>query len=286
MSGPTPPPPAARNRLNLIEQLSADAVASDYAGGGDAPRARSRRQQWVVVATAVGLAGFVLALGISSRVVDAPAVDGQRAALRERIAAATTAQDGLTGDLEQIRAQVEAARQANLEATAAGRLLAERIATLELVTGYAAATGPGVVVTLADRPERDGGDGIDAGDDLTKVLDSDIQTVVNGLWSTGAEAIAVNGQRLTAQSAIRSAAGAILVNYRPLTPPYAIEAIGPDSMEADFLASPAADDLRGLSERYGIGFDAEPADTLTLPAATTSLPDQATVIKGKEGDGS
>ena len=67
---------------------------------------------------------------------------------------------------------------------------------------------------------------------------------MNGLWSVGAEAIAVNGQRLTAQSAIRSAAGAILVNYRPLKPPYRVEAIGPPDL---------ADAVRGDPGCPGVG---------------------------------
>ena len=49
------------------------------------------------------------------------------------------------------------------------------------------------------------------------MLDRDLQVIVNGLWAAGAEAIAVNGQRLTACSAIRSAGEAILVDFRPLS---------------------------------------------------------------------
>ena len=45
----------------------------------------------------------------------------------------------------------------------------------------------------------------------------DLQIVVNGLWASGAEAVSVNGQRLTSKAAIRFAGQAILVNYRPLT---------------------------------------------------------------------
>ena len=61
--------------------------------------------------------------------------------------------------------------------------------------------------------------------------------MVNGLWAAGAEAVAVNGQRLTALSAIRSAGDAILVDYRPLTRPYVVVAIGdPRTLQSRFVA--------------------------------------------------
>ena len=66
-------------------------------------------------------------------------------------------------------------------------------------------TGPGMVVRLDDAPTGDG-DGADVDprtdDDADgRVTDRDLQTVVNEVWAAGAEAVAVNGQRLTALSA-------------------------------------------------------------------------------------
>src|SRR5207302_160556 len=62
------------------------------------------------------------------------------------------------------------------------------------------------------------------------VLDRDLQDVANELWHDGAEAIAINGQRLTATTTIRAAGGAILVDFRPVTAPYQVSAIGPDDL--------------------------------------------------------
>lgn len=53
--------------------------------------------------------------------------------------------------------------------------------------------------------------------------------IVNGLWQAGATDMAINGRRLTPTSAIRAAGEAILVNYRPMSPPYVVSAIGPDA---------------------------------------------------------
>ena len=270
---PQPRPGVARERYNLIEQLTAESVASDYVGAPAIPETGSRRQRVIVAAAALGLAGFVLALGISARILNAPVVNDQRTALIERIALADERQDALTEELDALRQEVVSARQDNLEQTLAGRVLTAQIADLELVTGYLAVTGPGVVVTLTDAPR---GDQVST-QDVERVIDSDVQRAVNGLWYAGAEAVAINGQRLTARTAIRSAAGAILVNYRPLTPPYRIAAIGdPDTLSDRFLASPDAAALRKVSEQFGIGFDSKTSRELGLPASTSRLPDTAT----------
>ncbi len=272
---PEPPPPSARFRLNLIEQVTADTLASDYAGAPPDRPESSRRQRLLVAAAALGVAGVVLALGVSARVINAPAVAQQRQALLERIEEQETRQEEAVAVTTRLREEVEAARRAELELVLGGEAIADRVQAYEIVTGYAAVTGPGLVVTLQDAPP----DPESERPELERVLDSDIQRAVNGLWLAGAEAVAVNNQRLTARSAIRSASGAILVNYRPLRPPYLVQAIGPASMAEAFQASADAAYLRDISEQYGIGFTLDEATGLRLPAATTALPSEAEVIE-------
>ena len=269
---------SARERLNLIEEITAAAVASDYGPVQDGPRPSQPRQRALVSAVAVGVAGLIIAMGVSARIINAPIVGEQREALRARIAQADEQGDSLAEQVTALRQQLQVARAEDLDASQTGRALAVDVARYELVTGYTAVTGPGAVVTLSDAAVPDEDDPA-----LSRVLDSDVQSAVNGLWQAGAEAVAVNGQRITARTAIRSAAGAILVNYRPLTPPYQISAIGPPELSDDFDATASAEDLRSVSRRFGIGFVTESADALALPAATTALPDQATVVEDTEG---
>lgn len=271
-------PPAARHRLNLIELLTADAVTSDYADLQPAPAAPSRRQQALVVAIALGVVGFVLALGFSARVLNAPAVDSQRVALAGRIAAEQREQAALAREVAVLREEVVTARAAELDRVAGGAQVAAEVAALELATGYVAVRGPGAAVELTDA--RAGAQGEPT--DVERVLDTDVQRAVNGLWAAGAEAIAVNDQRVSTRTAIRSAAGAILVNYRPLRPPYRVAAIGPPGMLAAFEAGADAAYLAGVASQYGIGFTSEPAEELLLPASTSPLPEQATVIEPDE----
>ena len=97
-------------------------------------------------------------------------------------------------------------------------------ATSRLVTGAVRGRrGPGMRLTLDDAPAKDATK--NAGRQPAqqrrarqgRVIARDLQIVVNGLWASGAEAISVNGQRLTSKAAIRFAGQAILVDYRPLT---------------------------------------------------------------------
>jgi uncharacterized protein YlxW (UPF0749 family) len=275
------PGPSARERLNLIDQITSASVASDYADVPDQRPTGSRRQRVLVAAVALGLAGFVLALGISARVLNDPVVNEQRSALIDRIAAADNRNEALIEEVAAGRRELTAAREDNLRVTLEGAQLATQIEDLELVTGYAPVEGPGAVVTLTDAPVKDG----DEGTDVERVLDSDVQRAVNGLWSAGAEAVAVNGQRLTAQSAIRSAAGAILVNYRPLRPPYRVEAIGPPDLATQFTATPDAQELASVSKQFGIGLETSSVDRISLRSATSSLPTQAEVVGPEEGKG-
>jgi uncharacterized protein YlxW (UPF0749 family) len=140
-----------------------------------------------------------------------------------------------------------------------------------MAVGVAAVTGPGLVVRLDDAPSSDTSSADRGGQAGSgRVLDRDLQDAVNGLWSAGAEAIAINGLRLSALTAIRSAGEAILVDYRPLSPPYTLRAIGnPGSLEAGFADSPAGRRLSTYTSLYGLQVVVRRSDKQTLPAAGT-----------------
>jgi uncharacterized protein YlxW (UPF0749 family) len=158
------------------------------------------------------------------------------------------------------------------------------VTRLGLVTGAVATTGPGLEVTVDDAASvADAGDGSDPRDQDApedgRVLDQDLQLVVNGLWAAGAEAISINGQRLTALSAIRSAGQAVLVDYRPLSPPYRISAVGdPERLRARFAAGPGGRDLRELQENFGVRAEVATAQRMTLPASSTVVTRRAKAV--------
>ena len=78
----------------------------------------------------------------------------------------------------------------------------------------------------------------------------------------------INGQRLTGLSAIRSAGEAILVDFRPLVPPYVVDVIGdPSTLQTGFAAGSAGAYLQSLQDNSGIQVDEQVRDDLRLPAA-------------------
>jgi uncharacterized protein YlxW (UPF0749 family) len=101
-----------------------------------------------------------------------------------------------------------------------------------------------------------------------RVQDRDLQDVVNALWAAGAEAISINGVRLTALTAIRSAGDAILVDFRLLSPPYTVRAIGaPAALELGLLDGPTGARLSTYASLYGLSFTVRRESSLSLPGA-------------------
>ncbi|WP_240675038.1 DUF881 domain-containing protein [Cellulomonas endophytica] len=196
------------------------------------------------------------------------------AVLRRPAGAATQARALLERQIETRSAEVTArsARVAELGGEIQGlqgELLASQDPALaQVVTADAVAAaavpvaGPGLRVVLTD-----GAGAADGSDPEAAVQDDDLQLVVNGLWAAGAEAVAVNGQRLTGTAAVRSAGSAILVDLVPLVGPYRVEAVGAaGSLEVELARSGAGDHLAALRSLWGIGVDVAQVDRLELPA--------------------
>jgi uncharacterized protein YlxW (UPF0749 family) len=200
-----------------------------------------------------------------------PGGDQARAALQAQVRQRTAALDAQQEQLDQLRAQVATLRARALTGTG-GAQLAEQARLLAVLAGETPVTGPGLRITLADAPSSSAGGGTDPRQGTTadqgRVLDRDLQTVVNGLWAAGAEAISVNGQRLTARSAIRYAGQAILVDFRPLVPPYVVQAVGDAAgLQTRFAAGSAGAYLQALRDNYGVQAAIVPSTNLELPGA-------------------
>lgn len=160
----------------------------------------------------------------------------------------------------ELRAETESLQSLYLRATAEGRSLQSRLEVLGVDTGAARTRGPGVRVVADDGPSSAGPD--------AEILDVDLQKLVNGLWLSGAEAVAVNGQRLTALSAIRLAGPVITVNYERISAPYTVSAIGdPATLAARFVETPGGQWWLDLQALYGVQFRIDRVESLTLPAS-------------------
>ena len=243
---------------NPLDPGYEDATARRREAAPSRWRRLAARPVSVVVIVAIG---FLFAVAYRETVAEEPSRAKARAGLIAEIKQRESETDRLTARADQLREEVSRQRDAAL-----GDSQASQLRNLEAATGLARVRGDGVVVRLADAAaDKNAVTGADAGP--PRVLYSDLQKVANALWAAGAEAIAINGQRLTATSTIRSAGEAILVDYRPVTGPYEVAAIGPGSMRDRFDDSRAANLMREVAKTTGLSFGVKDAEDLTLPAA-------------------
>ncbi len=127
---------------------------------------------------------------------------------------------------------------------------------LDEVAGSSPLEGPGIVVTLDDSSSRRSPTG-DPNDLI--VHERDIQTVVNALWGAGAEAVAIDGERLTSTSAVRCAGNTLLLHGTLHSPPYRVAGIGdPERLASGLPGQPGMDRLAESVEAFGLGLDVEP----------------------------
>lgn len=128
--------------------------------------------------------------------------------------------------------------------------------------------GPGLQVVLDDSQRPPGGNAKDY-----LIHDFDLRDVINVLWMAGAEAAAVNGERIVNGSSIYCVGSTVMVNDTRLSPPYEISAIGDPIRMQDHLRNPGyLADLKTRSSRFGLRFETIRVDSMTVLAYRGSLP--------------
>jgi uncharacterized protein YlxW (UPF0749 family) len=253
--------------MGLLGYITAHSLDEDYAhvagqrSTGHDPEPRRARRRLPTVVALVVFGGLVTTAGVQTA-RNEPIRQSSRESLlaqvedrREQLAEARQ-------QIEALEGAVEEARGGLLETTRVGRTLTDQLDTLELLAGTEPATGPGMRIVVDDSD--------DAADTRQVVLDTDLQLLVNGLWVSGAEAVAINGQRLTSLSSIRVAGNAITVNLQSLARPYVVEALGnPGQLAARFVESEGGTWWLNLKAVYDLQFTMSSEESLTVPAAPT-----------------
>jgi uncharacterized protein YlxW (UPF0749 family) len=192
---------------------------------------------------------------------------GPRLSRKARLVDLIRAEDArarsLRAQLDDLRTQVDALSAGD---SARARRLAElrRVADgLAPYAGLAAVRGPGIVVELRDSSlqRAPGGDP----NDLV-IHEQDLQSVVNALWASGAEAIGINGERITGESAIRCVGNTLLLHGSVYSPPYRIAAIGNATALRNGLDDdPYVERFRDAAREFRLGFDVADETALALP---------------------
>jgi uncharacterized protein YlxW (UPF0749 family) len=187
-------------------------------------------------------------------------------AAEARVVAAQTELTGLNGQLRD-RERVAAGSDRRIaEVTARAQLL-------EPAVGLSPFVGPGLVVTLTDAPRGPDGrypEGVEP--DALVVHQQDVQSVINGLWAGGAEALAVQDQRLINTSAVRCIGNTLLLGGRTYSPPFVITAIGdPVRLRAGLDEADGVRLYRQYAQAYGLGYEVRAPRTVSVPVYTGSL---------------
>jgi uncharacterized protein YlxW (UPF0749 family) len=129
-----------------------------------------------------------------------------------------------TKEIERLRSQLAKYEKEAVSEKGAGALVTKELENSRIALGLVPVKGPGIELELGDstiRKEAEVG-----GQDIYMIHDFDLLQVANELWAAGAEAVALNGQRLVSGSAIRCSGPLIQVNNTPIASPFRFLAIG------------------------------------------------------------
>lgn len=177
-------------------------------------------------------------------------------------------QNALKVDLARLRADLDQIQANASTQSGSAKDLQGRIDELKLIAGLNERTGDGVIITLDDAR------GASAAKDIEKSIchNTDLTDIVNQAWRGGAEAIAINDERIVGSSSIYCVGSTIMVNGTLMSPPFSVVVIGPQN---DLLAT--YDDptqLRDLKQRrdvYGLGFRVSRTSGLRVPSYRGAL---------------
>jgi uncharacterized protein YlxW (UPF0749 family) len=233
--------------------------------GGARARGFSGRGGWAVsIAAALAVTGFVGAAQWNSSVTREAFTSSAQQVLAAQVIELEQEQGELRDQIGDAESEVQHFQEESTTSSATLARLNEQVTGARVAAGLAALRGPGAVIEIADSQRV-----VPAGDNPTSfiVLVDDLRDIVTALWASGAEAVAINGERLVATSSIYGVGASVLVNTAFLSPPFRIEAIGPEGLLDRFLVNEAF--LGRVAQRiefFGLEFATAVSDDLTLPA--------------------
>ena len=237
------------------------ATTSGTATGTTTTGTGGRRRSPAILVAAT-LMAFLAVLAFRSR----PADPESRLPTRYRLADLIEQQQQqavtLRREVEALRQELDAERQASTSRTPLAARQAEQVEQTSTTAGLVPVTGPGLQITLDDSKLDVPPSGATVNDLV--IHSQDVQAVVNALWRSGAEAMAINGQRLVGTSAVLCVGNTLLLNGTVHSPPYVVEAIGAsrDRFDADRLVRR----FREHAGTYSLTFSTTRKAELDLPA--------------------
>jgi len=225
---------------------------------------------WQVTLTvALLVLGFLVAAQLQSETPRTSYTSQERGPLVQTALGLQAQQDALKQQLLDMRARIQALEGTSQGSAAAVKSINDGLQAARMGGGLVAIHGSGLVIQLEDSTKT-----IPPGANDTdyRVSAADVRTVVRELWLAGAEAVAVNGERVTVSTAILDIGGSVLVNSAYLAPPYQVSAIGSTDLYGTMTGAPSfVEFVRARAEAFGIQISfARPSD-VALPAFAGSL---------------
>ena len=193
----------------------------------------------------------------------------ERSVLVETALGLQSQQDALKARIVSLRGDIQTLEQQGTGATTAIHDLNDRLQEARIAAGLIRMQGTGIVVRIEDSttPVPPGGNEADY---LANA--ADLRTVVGLLWQSGAEAIAINDERITTTTSIVDIGGSVLVNQAYLTGPYDVTAIGPKNLFATLSAAPGWEEfVKTRRGSFGIGISWAEPDQVEVPAFAGSV---------------
>lgn len=223
-----------------------------------------RMMRQVFIAIILAIAGFLAMLQFKSDIAsDNPFLIsslGRISSLQQQVTQLEQQKQQLVTQLRSCQTRMAELEKQGGDESAYIKQLTEQLDNARILAGFIDLEGPGVEVILndSDRQMIDG-DNVDA----YLVHDEDLLNIVNDLRAAGAEAIALNGQRLLANTQIKCGGPTIITAGERFVPPFIIDAIGDPATLEGILIQPGG--IYDILRYWGIQINVKRMDKVTVP---------------------
>lgn len=234
-----------------------------------ASRLRAIPSWQITLGLALVALGFLVAAQFSAEGPRVRYTTQERTPLVETTLALQKQQADLKARIVDLRKQIQDTEQTGAGSAAVIRDLNSRLDEARNAAGLIALTGTGIVLKLEDSSEP-----VPAGGNEADYLAgaADLRTVVALLWQSGAEAIAINGERIAVSTAIIDIGGSVLINAAYVAGPYQIFAIGPKNLFERLSATTGWQEfVQTRRGSFGIGISWAEPDQVDVPAFAGSV---------------
>lgn len=228
-------------------------------------RTERRKKNWgeLAIGGVCVLLGILLSVQLRSVKVNSAADAtnaGRLETLQQLYNETVDSLESTRAQLEQAQAELQTYRDAAASGSSESEALRAEVDKLEMEAGLVEVVGPGVMVSLQDSSAANV-----TGDEADYLIhDNDLLSVLNELRDAGAEAISLNGERITATTEIRCAGSVVIVNGRRYTSPFVFNAIGdPNTLYSALTMRNGVVDVLG---QWKIEVKVTPSEMLTVPA--------------------